>query len=221
MSFTLQSTRSELVIIGPNEVLTVVAATGGTGTVRSADTSETWSVSSGQTLYVGPFTTARSLVVACTAGSLTHSRGEAVFAQGPNITATAAEINVVDGAPATVTLAAAAAASTVCEVTITVKDAGGTAIPLAIPFDVWLSDAATGAGLTGTTASGTVTAKAASGAVISTYTAKKALRVQSLGTGVFVLEITDSAKTAFYVCVKNPGTGATAVLLLATGDYGA
>ena len=122
---------------------------------------------------------------------------------------------------ADVSFAAADAAENVCEVTITVKDYAGDTIAGVFNMDVWLSDAATGAGITGTTASGTVTAKAASGAVLDTYTAKKALHVQTLATGVFILEITDSAKTAFYVCAQVPGTGATAVsTVLATGDYG-
>jgi hypothetical protein len=221
VSYTVQSVKSETVIIGPNEVLTIVGATGCTATVRSVEAGTTWNVGSAETVYIGPFTSTSALVITCTVASLTYERGPAIFAQGPNVTASAAELNVSDGAPATVTLAAAAGAANVCEVTCTVKDAAGVAIPLAIHFDVWLSDAATGAGLTGTTASGTVTAKAASGIVLSTYTAKKALRVQSLGTGVFVLEITDTAKTAFYACVQNPATGATIALLLATGNYGA
>lgn len=142
--------------------------------------------------------------------------------QVDDVTWSAAESNVLTGLPGVVTFAAAAAASTVAEVTITVKDANGDPPAKPLMMDVWLSDAATGAGLTGTTASGTVTAKSASGIVITTYTAKKALRVQTLANGTFVLEITDSAKTAFFVCAQNPGTGATEVAtVLASGDYGA
>lgn len=119
-------------------------------------------------------------------------------------------------------LAATAGAANVCEVEIALVTGDG-ATRTAQPhlFDVWLSDAASGAGTTGTTASGTVTAKAASGEVIDTYTAKKSLRVQALATGIFTLEITDTAKTAFYVCAQNPCTGSVHTLLLATGDYGA
>lgn len=121
---------------------------------------------------------------------------------------------------ADVTLAAAQGGANVCEVTLTAKDYLGDTLAAVTHFDVWLSDAATGAGLTGTAASGTVTAKAESGSVIDTYTAKKALRVQTLATGIFILEITDSGATAFNVCVSVPGTGKTAVLTLAAGDYG-
>lgn len=137
------------------------------------------------------------------------------------VTATPAELNLVDNQPANITMVAAPAAENVCEVTCTVVDAAGAAIAKPFNFDLWLSDAATGAGLTGTDASGTVTAKAASGIVLATYTAKKALRVQSLATGIFVLEITDTAATEFKIAAQVPGTGHTVVgETLAAADYG-
>lgn len=151
--------------------------------------------------------------------SLTATAAELNALDG--VTATVAELNLLDNMPATVTFAAAAGGANVCEVTVTVKDAAGATIAEVFTFDIWLSDAATGAGLTGTTASGTVTVKTASGVVIATLTAKKNLRVQTLATGIFILEITDSAKTAFYVCVEAPGTGKTVVsAVLETADYG-
>lgn len=137
------------------------------------------------------------------------------------LTASTAELNLTDGMPATVDIAAAAAGANVCEVTYTVKDAAGSNLAGVFTFDVFLSDAATGAGLTATAASGTVTAKTASGAVIGTDTAKKALRVQTLATGAFILEITDTAKTLFYPCAVMTSTGATVVgTKLETTDYG-
>lgn len=149
----------------------------------------------------------------------THFSGvdaEVLKINGTQIPATAA------GRAADVTFSAAAGGANVSEVTITVVDSDGTAIAEPHVLEVWLSDAATGAGLTGTTASGTVTAKAASGAVFGTLEAKKALVVQTLATGVFVLEITDTGKTGFYVCAKNPATGKTEVSAqLETADYGA
>lgn len=123
--------------------------------------------------------------------------------------------------PASVSFAPAAGGANVCEVTVTVKNAAGVAIAAPFVLDLWLSDAATGAGLTGTLASGTVTAKAASGAVFSTYTAKKDLRIQTLATGIFILEITDTAKSPFRVCVTNPVTGRPEVSdALLTANYG-
>jgi hypothetical protein len=127
-----------------------------------------------------------------------------------------------DGEPANISMAASAGASNVSNVVCTVTDAAGNTIAGVHNFDLWLSDAASGAGLTGTTASGTVTVKSASGEVVGTYTTKKALRVQTLATGLFTLEITDSAKTLFKVCAQVPGSGQTVVgVTLLTASYGA
>ena len=66
-----------------------------------------------------------------------------------------------------------------------------------------------------------MTAKAASGEVVGTYTAKKALLVQTKADGTFILEITDTAKTHFYVCAEIPLTGKYIVSTqLATASYG-
>lgn len=136
-------------------------------------------------------------------------------------TLTTAELNVLDNIPANVTFAYAAGAANVSEVTITVVDAAGSAIASPFSLDIWLSDAATGLALTGTSASGTVQAKSASGEDREVVTAKKHLRVQTLATGIYILEITDTAKTAFYPAAIVPGTGATVVgAQMATGDYG-
>lgn len=119
------------------------------------------------------------------------------------------------------TMTAAAGAANVTEVTVTPKDASGNTIAEPQVFDLWLSDDAAGEGLTGTTASGTVTAKSASGTVMGTLTAKKALRVQTLANGSFVLEITDTAKTAFKVTAGIPDSGKAVVgITLETSDYG-
>lgn len=135
--------------------------------------------------------------------------GNAPFVEGSNV-------------PTDVSFAFTAGAANVAEVAIQVLDGNGVAIASGIPFNVWLSDAATGVGLTATSASGTVTAKTASGAVFGTLTAKKALVVQPLASGIFTLEITDSAKTAFYVAVQDPYSGLVKVSrVMATGDYGA
>lgn len=137
------------------------------------------------------------------------------------VTATTAELNLTDNMPATATLSPAAGASNVCLVTITVKDAAGVAMAASQSIEVWLSDAATGIGLTGTTASGAVAAGAA-GTDMFTYTSKKHLKVQTSATGVYILSITDSAKTGFYVCAKLPGRGNTQVSAqLVSDNYGA
>lgn len=138
------------------------------------------------------------------------------------LTATADELNLLDGAPASISFTPAAGASNVCEVTLQVNDAAAAALSGVFNFDLWLSDASSGAGLTGTTASGAVAAKAASGIDLATYTAKKALRVQTKADGTYILSITDSSKTGFYVCAQLPTTGAAQVSAqLETGNYGA
>lgn len=123
------------------------------------------------------------------------------------------------GMASEVSAAAAAGSSNICEVTLTVKDFEGKAVAKAHNLDVWLSDDADGEGLTATTASGTVGAKASSGTDLVAYVAKKALRVQTKKTGVYILSITDTAKTAFKVCVQIGGR-TVVVATLATGNYG-
>lgn len=125
------------------------------------------------------------------------------------------------GMPASFTFAAAAGAANVANVTVTPRDAAGAALTGVRTLEMWLSDAATGAGLAAATASGTVTAKSGEGTVLTAFTAKKHLSAQTKAAGTFVLEITDTAKTGFYVCVKNPATGLVHVSAqLVTGNYG-
>jgi len=138
-----------------------------------------------------------------------------------SITASADEINYkCDGQPSRATISAAAGSSNVCEITITIKDGNGTAVTGPVVFDVLLSDAATGAGLTATTASGTVAAKASSGTDLSTLVSKKALKVQSKADGTYILSITDNAKTGFYPVVQIPGLKAIVGTQLVSGNYG-
>lgn len=135
--------------------------------------------------------------------------------------ATTLEAFTFTGVAKTVTTAAAAGGSNVCEVTFTVKDGTGATVAAVHHMDVYLSDAATGAGLTATTASGAVAVKANSGVDLATLTSKKALRVQTLATGVYILSITDTSKTAFYPCAVLGSTSKAKVgTQLITGNYG-
>jgi hypothetical protein len=137
-----------------------------------------------------------------------ESTGNAPYSEGVNV-ATSASFTITAGG------------ANVCEVAITLVDGKGNTVAGAQPMLVWLSDAATGAGLTATSASGTVQAKSASGADFGTLTAKKALIVQPLATGIYTLEITDTAKTGFYVAAQNPYSGQNIVSRqLITADYG-
>lgn len=124
--------------------------------------------------------------------------------------------------PASVALDIAAGATNVCEVTITAKGAGGATAAGVQVLQWWLSDAETGAGLTGTSASGAVTTKAASGADLGATSAKKAGFIQTKADGTAILSITDTAKTGFYLCIRPVAVAAATVSRqLVAADYGA
>lgn len=105
-------------------------------------------------------------------------------------------------------------------VTIQVKDGAGVAIARNFEMLVYLSDSAVGDGLTATTASGTVGAGSA-GTDLSAKVSKKAIDVLTDATGKYILAITDSSKTLFYVVATCPGTGNIQVAAqLVAGNYG-
>lgn len=128
---------------------------------------------------------------------------------------------IVRGEPDQVSITPAASTANVCLVTIQAKNNEGENYAAILNMTVWLSDAATGAGLTGTTASGAVAA-GASGVDLSALVSKKALSVQTNTSGVYILSITDTSKTAFYVCAKLEAGRKVApqTKLLATANYG-
>lgn len=129
----------------------------------------------------------------------------------------AAGVNL--GAPGNLSFAAAPGTANVSLVTIQVKDSAGNNLAGVWNFDVWLSDAATGAGLTAVTASGAVAA-GASGTDLGVYAASKAKRVQTDATGKYILSITDTAKTHFYVAGQINHLGAIVSAQLLTANYG-
>lgn len=195
------------------------------GTMQVVDPDTTLSVEGILDIPAGGVLKIGGVAVTSTAAELngmdgvTSSPAELNILDG--VLASTAEINAVNGAGAALTFAIAAGGTNISEVTITVKDADGATVAAVHHLDVWLSDAASGQGLTGTTASGAVAAKAASGTDLIVLVAKKATRVQTLATGVYVLSITDSAKTGFYVAATIPLLGKAAVSAqLVTGDYG-
>lgn len=122
--------------------------------------------------------------------------------------------------PAYATAVVAAGASTVSEITLTVRNANGKPVG-PVMLDLYLSDSAAGAGLTAVTASGAVACKTAGtlGTDIAVHVAKKALRVQTLANGNYTLSITDSAKSPFKVCAQIDDV-AQVVATLATASYG-
>lgn len=124
-----------------------------------------------------------------------------------------------DRRPFSVSMTAAPSTANVTLVTMHVKDYFGVNVAGPVNMDIWLSDATTGAGLTATTASGAVAA-GASGTDFAVLTTKKAIRVQTNASGVYILSITDTAKTAFKVCAQLGGKKAAVGVTLATASYG-
>lgn len=115
---------------------------------------------------------------------------------------------------------AVGASANIANVSFQVSDLLGNAIAEVFNFDVWLSDASTGAGLTATTASGGVAAVSTDGLVWSVALASKAIRVQTNAAGLFVLAITDTAKTGFFPVAQNFNSGEAVVgAQLTTASY--
>ncbi len=116
-------------------------------------------------------------------------------------------------------MTAAAGTTNLCNVTIQAVNYEGTALAGIRNLTIWLSDSASGIGLTATTASGTVTAT--TGTDLVDLTAKKIKIIQTDATGKIVLAITDSAKTLFKVCaqVGDPSSVVVGTTLI-TANYG-
>ncbi len=153
--------------------------------------------------------------------AVTASKDELNILDG--VTATKNELNLVDNLPASVGFTIAQGASSgLCEITLQAKDAAGVAMARACLLMVHLSGDPGGVGLTTVSASGNVQAKAASGTDMGILTAKKCLLVQTKADGAYILSLTDSAKTAFYVAATPLLGGAPSVSrALTTNDYGA
>jgi hypothetical protein len=120
----------------------------------------------------------------------------------------------------TLTPAAGSGGSNQCTVTVPGQDGTGTASGRAFGLDWYLSDSATGNGLTATAPSTSAGAGSA-GTDLLVKVAKKATDVLTDNTGKYVLAIVDTAKTGYYVCVFCPGTGNIFVSAqLQTSNYG-
>jgi hypothetical protein len=89
------------------------------------------------------------------------------------------------------------------DITITAVDALGATVAKVVPFEMWISEATTGIGLTADTYSGTVTA--ATGAIHTALTAKKHFLGVTAATGIAVITAVASANPADqYVVVRHP-----------------
>jgi len=122
--------------------------------------------------------------------------------------------------PVTFTLAIAAGAANTLGLTVTAKDAKGTTVAQAVPFELHLSDAATGIGLTTAAPSGALTVTG--GAEHTVLTAKKHITGSTAATGIATFTLVDTAKTAgIYFCVKTPFGLYAISAATVTGSYGA
>jgi len=65
-----------------------------------------------------------------------------------------------------------------------------------------------------------VAAKAASGTDLVVLTAKKVYLAQTLVSGVYIMSITDTAKTGFYVCAQLGDLPLAVSAQLVAGNYG-
>lgn len=149
-----------------------------------------------------------------------HNGTKGLKLGGTLVTSSASELNVLDDVCSDVTIAYAASATTDgIEATFTVTDAAGTAIDAIHTLEVYISDDATGTGLTATSASGALTA--VTGTILSVLTAKKHVTANTDVNGVLTLLLVDSANTAGErFCVRHP-VSSKMVLGDATvaGDY--
>lgn len=126
--------------------------------------------------------------------------------------------------PRNITFTPAAGEATHCSVTLQVVDANGDAVEEVFVFPVWISDAATGVGVS--TTPDAIAALAGSGVdiITATITTKKAILAQTLADGSYVLDITEATageQATIYVAATIPGcpnSGRTAVSRILTAD---
>ena len=119
---------------------------------------------------------------------------------------------------------AVGASSTKCALTIQVVDAYGNAVKESFVFWLWLSNAATGIGLSAY--SDTIAVLSGGGADIltETVTTVKAILCQTLATGKYILDITEATtadQPKIYVAAMIPGgpnSGRIAVSRILTAD---
>lgn len=125
--------------------------------------------------------------------------------------ATVTVATYVSGQATTFSVALAASGTTDgMDITITAKDEAGNTVAAVHAFEWWISEAATGIGLTADSYSGSVTASV--GAIHTAVTAKKHFLAVTAATGIFTATAVDSANpTDQYVAVKKPFGGGVVV----------
>lgn len=120
----------------------------------------------------------------------------------------------------TATVALSAGAADTMTITITLKDAFGTAFAERHRVEVYISTSSAGAGLSATSYSGALTAT--TGDILTAHTAKKHVTAVTNASGVLVLSLVDTAKAAGeYVVVVLPNGKLIVSAASVTGSYGA
>lgn len=147
----------------------------------------------------------------------TNASGTFTALTATKISTGATPVPLVD--PASCTISGAAGASNVCTVSIQLKDGAGTNIARVVPFDVYVSDASTGIGISATAAS-TGFAVTAGGQRLLGVTATKSFSGVTTAAGAATLTLTDTAKTGYYL-VLSVGQGIKVSAQLTAGSYGA
>lgn len=136
------------------------------------------------------------------------------------VTSTAAELNLVDNAIASVSWAVAAGAANVCVFTGTLKNAAGATIAAARVLDVYISEAATGIGVTADSYS--TGASVTTGTLIAAITANAVFRLLTHTDGTFAISITDTGvPTDQYAVAINPISHALHVSAASGTSWGA
>ena len=109
----------------------------------------------------------------------------------------------VNSVASAVAVLSAGAVTDEMDITITVKDHNGNVLADTHNLEVWITDDVDTLTLTGTSASGALTA--VDGAVLSVLTAKKHITCVTPATGIINLSLVDSSNTAGeFVVVKLP-----------------
>ena len=120
--------------------------------------------------------------------------------------------------PQRAAITAAPGAATVTNVTIQLQDNGGQNVAnQPCDFDIVMSDSPFGVGVTATVPSGGMTVTA--GTQFASYVTNKAIYAQSDATGKVVLQITDAARTQYYVMTQTPN-GTPTVKQILTANFG-
>lgn len=152
--------------------------------------------------------------------TVTAAQINAVIGQTEGQTPSDAEINVLDGAIASVSWGVAAGAADVCVMTGTIKDADGATIAAVKALRVYLSTSSSGAGVSATSYS--TGASVTTGTTLVAVTANKVFDILTNSSGVFAISITDSGKPATeYGVAITPLTGAVNVSAASAALWGA